>query len=435
MTPETRDLLAQLEKRRGDMPSASGSGTVSAREFCTLPALRRMEMIRSAAAQLGLVSPFDRIVEARRGAEVRIGGRWVRDFSSYDYLGLYRRPEVMTAMARATETWGASAGASRLVGGEAACHGELERQLAEFLGVEAALTFVSGHAANVAVIRSLVGPGDVVLSDALAHNSIYEGIRTSGATHQPVPHSDWRWLGDWLCLNRSRYGRALIAIESLYSMDGDCPDLAQYVALAREHDAWLMLDEAHGLGVLGATGRGLPEEQGIDPAGIDIRMGTLSKALASCGGVIGGRAELIDLLRHTAPGFVYSVGLPPPMAGAASAALAVLEREPDRVQKLRALSRRFLEVARSAGLDYGPAQGYAVIPVMVGSSHRAAWLSGKLLDEGINVMPVMAPAVPDRAARLRFFVTVNHDEGMIREAVAATAHWLPHAPKFAGQVR
>jgi 7-keto-8-aminopelargonate synthetase-like enzyme len=223
---------------------------------------------------------------------------------------------------------------------------------------------------------------------------------------------------------RHSYRRVLIAIEGVYSMDGDYPDLARFVDLKEKHHAMLYVDEAHSLGTMGKTGRGLGEHAGIAPAGVDVWMGTLSKSLASCGGYIAGSVELVEYLKYTAPGFVYSVGISPPNAATALAALAVLRREPQRVARLHALSSLFLRLARDRGLDTGVAAGTPVIPIIVGNSIRCLRLSRALFRRGMNVQPIIHPAVPEHATRLRVFMTIHHTESVIRDAVDAIAEEL-----------
>jgi 7-keto-8-aminopelargonate synthetase-like enzyme len=226
-----------------------------------------------------------------------------------------------------------SASASRIASGERAVHKTLEAALAANYNAEAALCFVSGHATNVTVIGHLLGTRDLILHDALLHNSGAEGVRLSGAKRIAFPHNDWVAAERELAVHRKRHTRALIVVEGHYSMDGDMPDLARFVALARRYDAWLMVDEAHSIGVLGATGRGVFEQQGVDPGGVDIWMGTLSKTLSGCGGYIAGSAMLIDVLKHSAPGFVYSVGLAPPLAAAAFSSASIFPSTQPRASR------------------------------------------------------------------------------------------------------
>ncbi len=423
------DALRQLHARISQVQMAEPEPTAqtapqmrsSRSDFSTLPAWQEMRFGLAAAAALNLDPPFFRPVSAARGTQVCIHDRWVENFASYDYLSLNRSPAVAEAVARAVADWGVSATASRLVGGNLAYHEALEDELADFLGTESALTMVSGHGTNQAILRTLCGPKDLIAVDQLAHNSIYEGIRVSGAAHLSFPHNDHAWL-DWkLSEIREDYDRVLVVTEGLFSMDGDTPDLAKFVEIRRRHDTWLMVDEAHSIGVLGKTGRGLREEQGIDPACVDIVMGTLSKAFCSAGGFVAGSRTLIETIGFKAPGFVYSVGLSAPHAAASLAALRALRADPGLPARLRGLGQYFHDQAKAMGLDCGPSQGYAIAPIMIGDSAGATRISNQLLAEGFNVLPIIAPAVLERQARLRFFLNIAHDRQKIDEVIRLTA--------------
>lgn len=408
-----------------DDPPAPTRGRAHARslgtDLRTHPQFKQIALKRSVAEVTGLASPFFRRVDAVAGGRARVEGAWVDHFASYDYLSLNADPRLADAASEAMARYGVSARAARPAGGNLALHEELDAALAEFIGTEAAVTTVSGHATNVSIIRTLVGPGDVVLADALSHNSVFEGIRASGATHVSVPHDDADWLDDWLTRNRHRFGRALVAIEGLYSMDGDAADLPAFVEVKERHDAWLTLDEAHSFGVLGATGRGLTEATGVDPRRVDVTMTTLSKAMCSCGGVVAASRDIVDLFKYTAPGFVYSVGLSVPNAAATLAALRALRAEPERVARLATRGSRMRALMRERGLDVGTCGGHAVTPVIIGDSLRAAWVSNGLLEDGVSVPCMVAPALPDRSARLRFFLNADHDDAMLERAADATA--------------
>jgi 7-keto-8-aminopelargonate synthetase-like enzyme len=307
--------------------------------------------------------------------------------------------------------------ASRIVAGERPFHRDLEKALADLYGAEDAVTFVSGHATNVSTIATLLSSDDLVLHDELVHNSVLIGAKLSRATARAFRHNDLNALEKLLKQNRTLHKQALITVEGLYSMDGDVPNLPRLIELKERYGAWLMVDEAHALGVLGSRGHGSAEHFGVDPASVDIWMGTLSKALASCGGYIAGKNELIDLLRFQAPGLVYSVGLAPPLAAAASAALRLLKNEPERVASLQSNGRLFLAEATAAGLNTGTSQGHAIISVIVGDLVKAGRLTESLLARGVNVLPIIFPAVPLKAARLRFFITSEHTPAQIREIV------------------
>jgi 8-amino-7-oxononanoate synthase len=358
------------------------------------------------------------------GSLTRIAGHDKVNFCVYDYIGMAHDPDVAAAAKAAIDRYGTSAGASRLVSGEKQVHRDLEQALAAFLGAAAALVFVSGHATNVTTIGHLLGPEDLIVHDVLAHNSIIQGAQLSGATRRVFAHNNWQAMDALLSEVRHRYRRVLIAIEGVYSMDGDCPDLPRFVELRKKHKALLLVDEAHSLGTMGATGRGIGEQFAIARTDVDLWMGTLSKSLASCGGYIAGSAELIEFLAYTAPGFVYSVGLSPPNAAAALAALNILHSQPQRVSRLRELSTLFLSLAKQRGLNTGSAAGTPVIPVIVGNSVKCLRLARALFERGINVHPILHPAVPEHFDRLRFFITTNHSELQIRDTVSAIADEL-----------
>jgi 8-amino-7-oxononanoate synthase len=400
-------------------PAAAPAATASARDFSTLPAAREVAAARNIGRQIGLSSPYFHSHEGIAGAHTRIAGRDLINFSSYNYIGLNGDPRVHAAATGAIARYGVSASASRYVSGERPVHAALETLLARHYGVDDAVTMVSGHATNVTTIGHLMGAGDLILHDTLVHNSAAEGMRLSGARRLAFPHNDAAAAAALLAAERGRHNRALILIEGHYSMDGTVPDLAAFVALARAHDAWLMVDEAHSLGVLGATGRGLAEAQGVDPRGVDIWMGTLSKSLASTGGYIAGSHALVDMLRHTAPGFVYSVGLPPALAAAAETALRLLHAEPWRVTRLQDNARRFRDLARGAGFDAGQSAGFGIVPIMLGDSLTAMRVAASLVARGINVQPIAFPVVPEGQARLRFFLSSEHSDQDIDRTVEA----------------
>jgi 8-amino-7-oxononanoate synthase len=308
-----------------------------------------------------------------------------------------------------------------MVAGERPVQRELEHALARFYDVEDCVAFVSGHATNVTVIGALFAQGDLIVHDALAHNSIVQGAQLSGAKRLSFAHNDWQALDALLTRVRGEYRRVLIAIEGLYSMDGDVPDLARFVDIKQRHSAFLMVDEAHSLGVLGAQGRGVREHCGVASGDVDIWMGTMSKTLAGCGGYIAGSTVLTDMLRHLAPGFLYSVGLAPVLAAGSLAALETMQAQPARIARLQANGQRFLARARAAGLDTGTSAGFSVVPVITGSSLKAAQWANALFEEGINVQPIFYPAVEEAAARLRFFICSTHTDEQIDRTVDAVA--------------
>jgi 8-amino-7-oxononanoate synthase len=406
--------------------AASGGAAVPSggQRFDQLPGYQQLRMLRAGAAQLGIADPFFRSHDGVAGATTSIGGRRYTNFSSYNYLGLCGDPRVDAAAKAAIDRYGTSASASRLVSGERPLHGELERALAEAHDVAECVAFVSGHATNVSTLAALLGPKDLLVHDALIHNSVLQGAVLSGATRMAFAHNDAPALDELLARSRRRFERVLIVVEGIYSMDGDIAPLPQLVEIKRRHQAWLMVDEAHSLGVLGERGLGIREHFGLAGRDVDVWMGTLSKSLASCGGYVAGEPALVELLKCTAAGFVYSVGMAPPVAAAALAALRCLQEEPERSRRLRERGALFLAQARAAGVDTGTSAGVSVIPAITGSSIKAARLADALFARDINVQPIVYPAVAERAARLRFFVSSEHTEEQIRVAVAALAQEL-----------
>jgi 8-amino-7-oxononanoate synthase/acyl carrier protein len=383
------------------------------------PEVRALEQNFAMVRDAGLENPYFSVHEGLTNDRTVIGGREMISWATYNYLGMSGEPEVATAAKAAIDRFGTSVSASRLVSGEKTVHQELEREIARLLRTEDAITFVGGHATNETVIGHVVGPGDLVLHDALAHNSLLQGAVLSGARRRPFPHNDFAAAESILGQIRGQYRRVLLVIEGIYSMDGDFADLPKFIGVARRHKALLMVDEAHSLGVMGPRGRGIGEHFGVQPGDVDLWMGTLSKALGSCGGYIAGSRTLVRWLKYTVPGFVYSVGLPPAAAGAALGAIRLLDREPQRVEKLHANARLFLQLAREAGLDTGVSGGSAIVPIILGNSMNSLRLSRALFARGISVQPILYPAVEERAARLRFFITSRHTPDQIRRTITA----------------
>ncbi len=424
---EHRARLVAMARDAADRRASGAVGEparIEAVAFDQLAQYRNVEKMRAVGAMMGIANPFYRSHAGRASNKTVIDGQEVVNFASYDYLGLNSDPRPLAAAHAALDQYGISPSASRLVAGERPVHAELEAALARHYRTAAAIAFVSGHATNVATIGELMGEGDLIVHDAYIHNSAQVGARLSGAARRSFAHNDMDALDRLLTENRSRARNALIVVEGLYSMDGDTPPLAELVALKRKHGCWLMVDEAHALGCVGRTGRGSFEGAGIDPADVDIWMGTLSKTLASTGGYICGSSALVDILKSNASGFVYSVGLAPALAAAATVSLGIVDAEPERVARLQANAALFLSLAAEAGLDTGAAEPFAVVPVMVGDSLLATKLSECILARGVNALPIIFPAVPMQSARLRFFISSTHEEADIRAAVEVTRQEL-----------
>ncbi len=421
---EARDrLFARVRGMQAELPPmqkspASHSGDT---DFRTLPGYEEFQLQREIGAKLGIENPYFRMHEARSGPRAEIGGRSLLNFSSYDYLGLNGHPEIVAAAKKAVDRYGVSASGSRHVSGERPVHRALEQSLASLYGVEDCVTFVSGYATNLGVIGQLLGQKDILFHDSAMHNSAVMGGMLSNAARRSFRHNDLDNLEEMLTAHRGSYERAMIVVEGLYSMDGDWPDLPRLIELKNRHRAWLMVDEAHALGVLGKHGGGIAEHFGANPKDVDIWMGTLSKTLCACGGYIAGSADLIDYLKCTAGVFVYSVAMPPVIAASAHKALELMLREPERVTRLQKNGALFLKLTRERGLDPGTGAGTAVAPIMMHDSLPAALLSQKLYERGINVQPVMYPGVPAKASRLRFFLSAAHSESDIVEALDIVA--------------
>ena len=425
-------LIQQALARRGQAAAAQGATLEQAQQaalkvpeafyrFDQHPGYQQLRVMQQGAARLGLSNPFFRMHEGTAGASTQIGEREYLNFASYNYLGYSGHPQVAEAAKAAIDRYGTSVSASRPVSGDRPLHRELERELASVYDVEDAVVMVSGHATNVTTIGYLFGPRDLVVHDELIHNSVLQGIQLSGARRLSFPHNDWQALDRLLGEQRQHFERVLVVVEGIYSMDGDYPELPRFVELKRKHKVFLMVDEAHSLGVMGATGKGIREHFDLAGEDVDIWMVTLSKTLSSCGGYIAGSTALIEHLKFLAPGFLYSVGMPPAVAASALAALQLLAEGRDRVARVQARGQLFLRLAREAGLDTATSTGLAVIPVITGSSFKAGRLSSALFERGINAQPILYPAVPEQAARVRFFVSCEHSEEQIRHTVAVVA--------------
>ena len=395
-------------------------------KFEEFPAYKQIKMERSVAERAGILNPFFQCHDGIAKAETKINGETFLNFSTYDYLDLNGHPALEEAAVDALKRWGTSASASRLVSGERPPHRKLEKTLASIYDAEDCIAYVSGHATNVSTIGKLFGAQDVIFHDSLSHNSIVMGAQASGAKRISFPHNDMEALERLLREHRPKAQRALIVTEGVFSMDGNVANLPELVRLKKAWGCFLMLDEAHSLGVLGKTGRGTAEHFGIDPKEVDLWMGTLSKTCCGCGGYIAGHRDIIQYLKYGSPGFVFSVGMPPVIAVACLTALKIMEREPERVKKLQHISRYFLEYARSKGLDTGESQGYAIVPIITGESMFTGFLATQLLKRGIYVMPIAFPAVKEGEARLRFFLSAAQTEENCRTAIDAIIEEIPH---------
>lgn len=423
-----RMLREKAEKRSRNIEAGSTAGgsvtsekTMNAEDipsayhhFESFPEIRQFQGQYVQMDQMPISNPFFKVNESIVNSTTKIRGREYISYSSYNYLGFSGHQAVNERAKAAIDQYGSSVSASRIASGEKPIHLELESELAEAIGTEESLVFVSGHATNVTVIGHMFGAPDLIVYDELSHNSILQGCSLSGAKHEAFPHNDAKALERILQQRRHQHRRVLIVIEGVYSMDGDIADLPAFIELKKKYNALLMVDEAHSFGVIGRTGYGIGEHFGIQRTDVDIWMGTLSKTLASCGGYIAGSATLIRYLKYTVPGFMYSVGITPPNAAAALQALRLLKQEPQRVKRLHYNSRLFLSLLKEKGYDTGLSKDSAIVPMIIRDSNRCLQLADLLFQKGINVQPILFPAVPEYESRLRFFITSEHSEEQIR---------------------
>lgn len=373
----------------------------------------------SALREQGLYRSL-RLVAGSQGSRVVLGGREVLLLCSNNYLGLADHTLLKEAAAKAVERYGVGSGASRLVSGNMELHEALEARIAAFKGTEAALAFNSGYAANTGIIPALVGRGDVIFSDRLNHASIVDGALLSRARLVRYPHSDMRALRRLLEENGTT-GRRLIVTDGVFSMDGDLAPLRELAALKREFGALLMVDDAHGTGVLGESGRGSAELCGV-MSEIDIQMGTLGKALGSFGAYAAASREIVDLLVNRARSFIFSTSLPPAVLAASIAAIDLLDSPEGAAlrQRLARNSSLFRDLLRGAGFDTMGSETQ-IVPVFVGGAEEVMEFSRLLLEEGVFVQGIRPPTVPAGSCRLRCTVMATHAEEELERAVAAIA--------------
>jgi 8-amino-7-oxononanoate synthase len=359
------------------------------------------------------------------GARIVVGGREALDFASNDYLGLAADPRIARALAAGALDSGTGAGAARLITGTGSSHDRLERALAEHIGTEAALLFASGYSANAGIIPALVGEGDIIYSDQLAHASLIDGCRLSKAKVCIVPHGDLHALEALLQSNRSRARRSLIVTEGIYSMDGDRAPLEHLLSLARQYDAWLMLDDAHAFGVIGPQGRGSVAALGLQ-RGADITIGTLGKALGTAGAFVAGSRVLIEYLQHRARSFVFSTASSPALATATLTALHIARDEEWRRERLHENARSIRTRLRAHGLDAGGDPDSAIVPVPVGDPRLTVRVAARLERDGMIVGAIRPPTVPAGTSRLRITVSAAHEpEHLERLCTSLVAALVP----------
>jgi len=352
-----------------------------------------------------------RVLDGLQGPRMIVDGREVLLFAGSNYLDLARHPEVIEAAERGARDWGCAAGGSRLITGNLAIHEALEAELAQFFGSEAALAFNTGYMANVGVIPALVGPGDVLVSDELNHASIIDGARLARAEVAVFRHGDVDSFTETLYKVRAKARRVLVAVDGVYSMDGDVAPVAEIVKRAHEADAMVLLDDAHGTGILGARGRGTAEAAGV-LSEVDILMGTLGKSIGSFGAFIAGSTSLRELLINTARSFIFSCALAPAQVEAARVSIRLIDEEPWRRERLAANCDRLRRRLADAGISTAPSTTH-ILPVVLGENERTMAVCEDLLHRGYYAQGIRHPSVPRGCARLRITPMATHDESEI----------------------
>lgn len=352
-------------------------------------------------------------------------GQDLISFCSNDYLGLANHPDVIKAMQTAAGDFGVGSGASHLVSGHSLHHHQLEEELADFTGRERALLFSTGYMANVGVINALLGRKDAVFEDRLNHASLLDGGLISGAEFVRYRHNNMEDLAQRL-VARGKNNRKLIVVDGVFSMDGDYAALPELSALAREHDAWLMVDDAHGLGCVGDSGRGSVEQFGLSHEDVPILMGTLGKAFGTFGAFVAGSETLIESLIQFARPYIYTTALPPAVAAATRASLKIIKQEPQHRHHLHRLIHLFKSTSASKGIELMPSDT-AIQPVVVGESEKALALASGLQKRGYWVTAIRPPTVPKGSARLRVTLSAQHSEAQVVGLVEALAEALRHA--------
>jgi glycine C-acetyltransferase len=364
--------------------------------------------------QAGLYFYNQPISELRGGSWVLVNGHEMGMYASYSYLGLIGHPRINKAAIEAIEHYGTGTHGVRTLAGTLSIHRELEETIANFKHTEAAITFSSGYVTNLTVVSTLLGREDYVISDKLNHASIVDGCLMSGAKFLRFRHNDMDALEERLKQVPSGAAKLVIS-DAVFSMDGDIVDFPRLVELCQKYHAWLMVDEAHSVGVLGNKGRGIEEHFGMEDT-IDIKMGTLSKTIPSIGGYIAGRKELVQYLRHTSRAYIFSAALPPAQAAAANEAFKVILDEPWRIEKLTLNTKQFIEGLKTRGFDTMLSET-AIVPVLCGEDTTAYQMTKYAQEHSIFVLPVVSPAVQVGLARLRATITAAHEPADIDHAM------------------
>jgi 8-amino-7-oxononanoate synthase len=354
------------------------------------------------------------VEEILGGAKVLVHGREMGMYASYSYLGLVGHPRINEAAKKAVDKFGTGTNGVRMLAGTLTLHKELEETIANFKHAEAAVTYSSGYVTNLTVVSSLMGRGDYIFSDKLNHASIVDGCLMSGAEFRRFRHNDMEHL-EGLLKNAPADVTKMVIADSVFSMDGDIIDLPKVLELTKKYKAWLMIDEAHSIGVLGEKGTGIEEHFGLGDV-IDIKMGTLSKTIPSVGGYVAASKEIITYLSHASRAYIFSAALPPAQAAAANEAFKVILDEPWRIERLNANTKQFNGGLKSMGFDTMLTET-AIVPVLCGEDDTAFAMTREAQHNDVFVLPVASPAVPEGLARLRATVTAAHDPSEIERAM------------------
>ena len=354
------------------------------------------------------------VQEILPGMKVRVNGREMGMYASYSYLGLVNHPRINAAAKAAVDKFGTGTHGVRTLAGTLTIHTELEETITNFKHAEAAITYSSGYATNLSVVSTLMGRGDYVLSDKLNHASIVDGCLMSGAEFRRFKHNDMAHL-ETMLQNVPNGAAKMVIADSVFSMDGDIVDLPKMVELCKKYNAWLMVDEAHSVGVLGKRGTGIEEHFGLGDV-IDIKMGTLSKTIPSVGGYVAAKKEIVNYLRHASRAYIFSAALPPAQAAAANESFKVILDEPWRLERLNENTKQFIGGLKSMGFDTMLTET-AIVPVLCGDDERAFAITRECQHNDVFILPVVSPAVPEGTARLRATVTAGHDPSEIERAM------------------
>jgi 8-amino-7-oxononanoate synthase len=365
----------------------------------------------------GIYSYFTPIEEST-STEVRVDGEWKIMVGSNNYLGLTHHPRILEAQRRTLEKYGSGSTGSRFLNGTTDLHDELEARLAAFLRKEAALVFTTGYQASLGAVSTFIGRNDHLFLDKLDHASIVDGSRMAVGEVHRFPHSDFESLARQLAAVPPGSGK-LVVTEGVFSMEGSITDLPRLVAIAREHGATLLVDDAHAIGVLGDNGAGTARHFGVDDQ-VDLIMATFSKSLASVGGVVAGPEHAIHYLRHLSRPLMFTASAPPASVAGVLVALDIMEQEPERRERLWDNTHRVAEALRSLGFDTGASET-PIIPVLVGDPHQAARFWRGLFELGVFAHPIVPPAVPANASRIRVSMSAEHTDEQIEQVLDAFA--------------